>query len=81
MPGEGRAGSRRQSASSKPSLALKNRMCGTVASPTPTVPISSRLDQPVRTARGGNTRDSAAAVIQPYLADDQNRIRIQPSRR
>src|SRR5437016_12451374 len=55
------------SASSTPSARLRVRICGSVASPTPTMPISS--DSISRTdARPGGMKDaSTAAVVQPAV--------------
>ena len=46
--------------------ALNRRICGIVASPTPTVPISSDSTSPIVVVRGTN-RASTAAAIQPAV--------------
>src|SRR5688500_11339856 len=53
------------SRSSRPSIRLKTRMSGMVASPTPIVPISSDSTSVIETSFGSNMLDSAAAVIHP----------------
>src|SRR5688572_19380541 len=54
---------RMNSNSSRPSILLKCLMGGIVASPTPTMPISSDSISVMR--QPGSAFDSAAAVIQP----------------
>ncbi|MNL85003.1 hypothetical protein D3C87_2131610 [compost metagenome] len=46
---------------------LKWRMCGTVASPTPTVPISADSTRRMAMGRPVSLADRAAAVIQPAV--------------
>src|SRR5689334_10319920 len=46
---------------------LKLRMCGSVASPTPTMPISSDSTSRMEIGSDLNLCDSAAAVIQPAV--------------
>src|SRR5688500_4252062 len=53
------------SCSSRPSIRLKTRMSGMVASPTPSVPISSDSSRVIETSFGSSMLDSAAAVIDP----------------
>ena len=50
-----------------PSLRLKNRIWGRVASPTPTVPIASDSTKVMSKLRGASTEHSPAAVIQPAV--------------
>src|SRR6187551_208904 len=57
---------RRNSSSSMPRMRLKETMCGIVASPTPTMPISSDSTSRIEHARL-KWFESAAAVIQPAV--------------
>src|ERR1700742_255859 len=57
---------RRNSSSSIPRMRLKETMCGIVASPTPTMPISSDSTNRIEHARP-KWFESAAAVIQPAV--------------
>src|SRR5712672_534138 len=57
---------RRNSASSMPRMWLKLTICGIVASPTPTMPISSDSTRRIEQLRP-KWFDSAAAVIQPAV--------------
>src|SRR5688500_8790380 len=57
------------------SVLLKLRMCGSVASPTPTVPISSDSTSRMETGRPLNLWESAAAVIHPAVPPPRMHIR------
>src|SRR5689334_14543902 len=56
-----------RSDSSMPIRLLKKRMCGSVASPTPTMPISLDSTRRSRAWSGRNVAAKAAAVIQPAV--------------
>ena len=55
------------SRSSMPMRRLKKRMCGSVASPTPTMPISLDSMRRIGPTFFPKTEASAAAVIQPAV--------------
>src|SRR5437868_12297331 len=55
------------SGSLMPIRLLKKRMCGSVASPTPTMPISLDSTSRIRHWSGRNVAANAAAVIQPAV--------------
>ena len=55
------------SRSSMPRALLKKRICGSVASPTPTVPICSDSTNSIFKFKPLNLLDKAAAVIQPAV--------------
>jgi hypothetical protein len=66
--------SRMNSASSSPIRLLKSRIGGTVASPTPTMPMSSDSTRVTR-ACGPSVRCRAAAAIQPAVPPPTIRMR------